>query len=74
MFYTVHSRTPGLKFLFAYLQCHCHWLDLQQATCLHGFSRILPVIKNNVAAYVFRSAKIEEQLLITVQAGMAILY
>ncbi len=44
------------------------------ATCLHGFSRILPVIKNNVAAYVFRSAKIEEQLLITVQAGMAILY
>ncbi len=59
-------------FLFAYLRCHCHWLDEQQAICLHGFSRVLPVIKNNVASYVFRSVKIEEQLIITVQVGIAI--
>ncbi len=60
-------------FLFAYLWCHCHWLDKQQATYLHSFSHILPVIKNNVAVYVFRSVKIVEQLIITVQAGIAIL-
>ncbi len=59
-------------FLFAYLRCHYHWLDEQQATGLHGFSRVLLVIKNKVTAYVFRSAKIEEQLIIAVQAGIAI--
>ncbi len=56
----------------SYLRCHCHWLDEQQATRLHGFSRVLSVIKNNVSAYVFRSEKIEEQLIIAVQAGIAI--
>ncbi len=30
-------------------------------------------MKNNVAAYVFRSAKIEEQLIIAVQAVIAFL-
>ncbi len=52
--------------LYAYLRYHCHWLDKQQATCLRDFSRVLPVIKNNVTAYVFRSAKIEKQLIIAV--------
>ncbi len=64
---------PGLTFLFSYLRCHCHWLDEQQAT-LHSFSRVLPVIINNIAAYVFRSAKIGEQLITAVQAGIAIFF
>ncbi len=50
-------------FLFAYFQCHCHWLDELQATCLHGFSHVLSAIKNNVSAYVFKSVKIAEQLI-----------
>ncbi len=61
-----------LTFLFAYLRCHCHWLDEQQTIYLHGFSRVLAVIKNNIDTYVFRSVKIVEQLIIAVQAGIAI--